>query len=126
MTDMTVDIGSLYCPKNTPLRRLAGHFSEQGVQGDKVLDTLEDVGIYTFGQLLEYAKNNHFSDLPGIGAHTAEVIRQFIEFMENGNKGSLKVLIAELSKEIPNLRDVAEKHIRRRKQEKYSLLGDYS
>lgn len=74
----------LYIEKEHRLRGIHGEF------GEKIMSTLESIGIHTYGDLLDYAKRNHFSNLPGIGTHGAETLRIFIQDVEEGNKHALE------------------------------------
>lgn len=75
-------------------------FDKSTAKTDEEVDTriaaiLKQAGMNTYGDVLDYAQEHFFSDLPGIDAYTAELIHRKIESTEDVNK---TMAVAKLSR----------------------------
>lgn len=80
------------------------------IGGIKILETLNNIGLYEYGHLLDYAEKHDFSELSGIGKHGAEQIHQFIHAVERANKAALLKKYLSAAKKLGELNASTTKH----------------
>lgn len=106
--DLTSDDAYLYMPRDHLLNDDSIHVYPESDFSTDTLKTLNKAGIYTYGQLLDHAKQDDFSTIFKKDVEGIETIWKSLHYIERQNKLALLEKYREVTAALSTMKQIAE------------------